>query len=78
MPVRHFLGHQAAVRQLAFGGDGHSLLSASLDGTVRLWRFDTLSKLIAWAQANRYFPALTCEQEQLYGLDPKHCAGVQH
>jgi hypothetical protein len=38
-----------------------------------LWRLETLPELIAWAQANRYFPAMTCDQEQLYSLPTTDC-----
>jgi WD40 repeat protein len=71
--LRHFVGHDAAVWQLAFSADGRIVFSASLDGTIRMWRLDTLLELSSWAKANRYFRALTCEQEQLYGLEPSHC-----
>ena len=27
----------------------------------------------SWAQANRYFPGLTCEQEKQNGLEQKDC-----
>src|SRR5690606_22785150 len=33
--LKQLLGHQAAVSTIAFDGDGGSLLSGSLDGTVR-------------------------------------------
>jgi WD40 repeat protein/serine/threonine protein kinase len=36
-----------------------------------LWRMDTtLDELITWIRANRYIPELTCEQRELYRLEP--------
>jgi WD40 repeat protein/serine/threonine protein kinase len=40
-PTSDFFGHRGAVRTLAFGSDGVSLVSGSDDGTVRVW--DTTS-----------------------------------
>ncbi|MCB9453078.1 MAG: protein kinase [Anaerolineaceae bacterium] len=38
---------------------------------TELWRIDlTLDDLIAWVHANRYIPELTCEQRDLYRLEP--------
>ena len=56
-----------------FSHSGHSVYSASSDGTFREWRIDTPEELVAWVNANRYHPPLVCEQEQLYGLPTMHC-----
>ena len=58
---------------LQFSADNRTLLSTGNDGTARLWRLETLPELIAWAEANRYFPNLTCDQEQLYSLPTSGC-----
>lgn len=39
--VRQFVGHQGVVRQIAVSPDAKHLLSASFDGTVRLWEIET-------------------------------------
>jgi len=71
--LRNFLGHQGNVSALQFSADNRTLLSTSGDRTARLWRLETLPELIAWAKANRYFPNLTCDQEQLYSLPTSGC-----
>jgi len=36
-PLVTFRGHERPVRQVLFSPDGHTLLSSSFDGTVRIW-----------------------------------------
>jgi WD40 repeat protein len=71
--VRTLLGHTKFVRLLRFDADGRTLVSGAEDRTVRTWRLDTRKEMIAWAQSNRYFPDLTCDQEKHFGLDQSHC-----
>jgi WD40 repeat protein len=68
-PIEHFIGHNAVVRAVAFSPDGHSVLSGSNDGTMRLWRIQSRDELIAWTKANRFVPTLTCDQVKRYHLD---------
>jgi len=40
-------------------------------GNLELWRIDaTLDELLTWTRANRYVPELTCDQRELYRLEP--------
>jgi len=71
--IREFTGHRAFIQEIQFNADGHTLLSVSRDRTARLWKLETLPELIAWAEQNRHFPELSCDQERLYGLELKHC-----
>jgi len=73
-PIRRFVGHSAAVRDVAFSPDGRAALSGSVDTTARLWRIDSRDELIAWTNANRYVAELTCDQRELYRLEPR-CSG---
>jgi len=73
-PIRIFTGHRATVATVRFSLNGQSILSASSDNTIRQWRIDSESDLVAWAKANRYIPDLTCEQEKTYNLPLTHCA----
>lgn len=57
--MRKLVGHSGPVYSLSFdpisgsGGPPHSLLSASQDGTVRLWSLDTYSNLVVYRGHNR-------------------------
>jgi len=69
-PYRRLTGAPNPVDGLALSVDGKTLLAASYDGTARLWRVDDLPALIDWTLANRYVPDLTCDQRDLYQLEP--------
>ncbi len=54
-----------------FTPDGNHAVVGFLDGTVELWRIDSkLEELLTWTQNNRYIPELTCEQRELYRVEP--------
>jgi len=71
--LRRFEGHTGAINKVLFSPDASKLFSMSNDKTIRVWRIDSPEALVAWANANRYHPELTCEQEQLYKLPTTHC-----
>jgi len=56
-----------------FTPDGHSVFSTSSDQSIRLWRIDSDDDLLAWTQANRFVPPLTCEDKTNYRLDRAGC-----
>ena len=59
------------VMQSIFSADGRQALVGFHDGPVELWRIDrTLEELLAWTEANRYVPELTCSQREIYGIEP--------
>jgi WD40 repeat protein/serine/threonine protein kinase len=59
------------VMKSVVNADGSEALVGFHDGAVELWRIDaTLDELLEWTQANRYIPELTCEQRELYRLEP--------
>jgi hypothetical protein len=46
-------------------------LAGYRDGTLEMWRIDsTLDELLSWTENNRYVPELTCEQRELYSVEP--------
>ncbi len=54
-----------------FSPDGHEVLVGFQGGRVERWRIDrTLEELLNWTKANRYIPELTCEQRELYLVEP--------
>jgi WD40 repeat protein/DNA-binding SARP family transcriptional activator len=59
------------VKSMRFTLDGHHAVVGYQDGRVELWRIDsTLEELLTWTRNNRYIPELTCEQRQLYRVEP--------
>ena len=54
-----------------FAPDGLHAVVGYQDGAVELWRIDaTLDELLTWTRNNRYIPELTCEQRELYRVEP--------
>lgn len=53
----------------AFTHDGQHIL-VNNKGRIELWRIDTTDELLSWTRTNRYIPELTCEQRELYRLEP--------
>ncbi|MFN2142522.1 MAG: WD40 repeat domain-containing protein, partial [Candidatus Promineifilaceae bacterium] len=54
-----------------FTPDGRHAVVGYRDGAVELWRIDaTLDELLTWTKNNRYIPDLTCEQRELYSVEP--------
>jgi len=68
--LRHFNELDRFPISNAFLLDGRSVLVGYSNGKLEQWRIDSLDDLIAWTQANRYIPELTCKQRALYRLDP--------
>lgn len=69
--LRRYTGHQGPLQSVVFSADGATIISGAIDATLRVWRIDTLLELVAWTCANRYVPALTPEQRQLYAIGPE-------
>jgi WD40 repeat protein len=54
-----------------FTPDGRHAVVGYNDGAVELWRIDsTVDELLTWTRNNRYIPELTCEQRELYRVEP--------
>ncbi len=54
----------------AFSPDGRSVVVSFFEGRVELWRIDTLDELITWTRAYRYVRDLTCDERELYRVEP--------
>lgn len=71
--IRRYTRSNAGVFSAAFNpaDQGREAVIKFSDGRVEQWRIDTsLDELLAWTQANRYIPELTCAQRALYKLEP--------
>jgi WD40 repeat protein len=65
------------VMRFDFTEDGKQALAGYRDGTLEMWRIDsTLEELLSWTENNRYVPELTCEQRELYNVEPL-CEALQ-
>lgn len=69
-PYRRYTSAPNPVDALDLSADGRTLLAGSYNGSAWLWRIDNLTELIDWTHANRYVPELTCEQRELYRIEP--------
>jgi WD40 repeat protein/serine/threonine protein kinase len=68
--IRRLYGHSDWVRSAEFRADGTRILSSSQGGTVRQWRVIPDDQLVEWTRINRYVRELTCEERDLYGVEP--------
>jgi WD40 repeat protein len=69
--VRRWGGH-GVVFDISLAPDGHTALVGSSDTTIVQWRLEnpSLDELGAWIQANRYVRDLTCQERELYRVEP--------
>lgn len=66
--LRRFVGHTDEPRVAMFAGS--RALSISVDGMAIAWEAQPYpGGLLAWANAHRFVPELTCEQRLVYRLD---------
>lgn len=68
--IQRFDGHTDEVMTVSFSLDGQSVWSGAKDATIRRWQVQSLEELIQWTYENRYVPPLTCEQRELYRIEP--------
>ena len=66
--LERFEGHTEWVRGTAFSPDGSKIISASGDGTVRIWEVANID-LFDWIDSNRYVRDLNPEELQRFGLE---------
>ena len=67
--IRRYGG--GVVKSPRFTPDGRQAVVGYQNGRVELWRIDTtLDDLLTWTRNNRYILELTCEQRELYRVEP--------
>ena len=67
--LRRISGHEGVVHHVNFAGANETVWSGAEDSWIRQWNLaPDLAALLAWAQSNRYIPALPCDQYGRYGL----------
>ena len=79
-PVTAYLGHTSAVRTMSISADGHTLLTAALDGSVRVWMVDEIERIDQQLQVGtdtEYWQSIKAEREKLDGVQA-HFALVHH
>jgi WD40 repeat protein len=69
--IRRWGGH-GAIFDIALAPDGRTSLVGSSDTTIVQWRLGnpSLDELREWIQANRYVRDLTCQERDLYRVEP--------
>lgn len=68
--IHRFDAHNDWVNEVIFSPDDTFAISAGQDPAARVWRIDrTAEDLEAFALANRYVRALTCDEREVYRLE---------
>ncbi|MDX1437446.1 MAG: hypothetical protein R3335_11575, partial [Anaerolineales bacterium] len=69
--IRKHSGHDGTVTHVVFTPDGRFAYSTGFDGVVRIWPIHrTTDELVEWAEENRYIRELTCQERELYQVEP--------
>jgi WD40 repeat protein/DNA-binding SARP family transcriptional activator len=71
--IHRFRGHGSDfIFDIAISPDGHKALSCATDRTIIQWQLDipSLEELQEWIAANRYVRDLTCDERELYQIEP--------
>ena len=71
--IHRFRGHDTDfIFDIAISPDGQTALSCGTDQTIIQWQIDipSLDELLEWISLNRYVRELTCEERDLYQIEP--------
>jgi WD40 repeat protein len=73
-PIWKMQGHSPNSIDIVTGDftpDGKMIITISEDSEIIAWDISQLPKSYkAWVKENRYIPELTCEQRELYQVEP--------
>jgi WD40 repeat protein/serine/threonine protein kinase len=68
--LRHFRGNTNWVRAIDYSPVADVFVTGDSDGSIILWDMQTMDAMIDWAQQNRYVRKLTCEERELFNIEP--------
>ena len=71
--IRRFTGHEGNfIFDIDISPDGRTALSGATDQAIIQWDLTTplLDELFNWVEAHRYVRELTCQERELYRIEP--------
>lgn len=62
----------AIVFDIALSPDGRTAIYGAIDQKITVWEVKnpSLEELLKWIAANRYVPELSCEEKDIYQIEP--------
>jgi WD40 repeat protein len=68
--LRHFRGNTNWVRAIDYSPVADVFVTGDSDGSIILWDMQTIDAMIAWVKQNRHVRELTCEERELFDIEP--------
>jgi WD40 repeat protein/serine/threonine protein kinase len=70
--LRRFVGHTGAIWNIAFIDNGDFVLTTGGDGNLIKWKIapQSVEEMVAWTLVNRYVRDFTCDERNLYRVEP--------
>ncbi|MFP4324224.1 MAG: WD40 repeat domain-containing protein, partial [Anaerolineales bacterium] len=67
--LRRFTLPTATIQDVVVPING-SIITATTDGNLFFWRYESLDQLQTWARTNRYLPTILCGQRRTFNMTP--------
>lgn len=68
--LREFVGNQDWVRSIDYHPFENRFITGDNQGFIRVWHAQNIEEIKTWAEENRYIKELTCEERNLYRVEP--------